>query len=316
MRNIFTKNNNFTSRTKKLFLVLILTSSHQTAQTQELDPRSYINIPIEQNFFGLVYAYTDGDIHTSPDVPIEDLTLRVDGQSLAYVRTFSIFGSSAKFDASVGHACTSGKASFEGDNVSRSFCGVTDARMRLNYNFYGAPALKLKDYASYKKGVVVGASLQLSMPTGEYDTDYVFNIGSNRWFVKPEIGISIPMDKWNLSKWEIDFSLGGKFFSDNDEFKKTSNLKQDPIYNLQMHLIYDISPGHWISLNTNYFQGGETYLDGVKSSITRGNERAGLTYSYAVNSQHSLKLLANTGVTTRLGNDSNAYGLGWAYRWE
>ena len=292
-----------------LFLTGLLFSQFTLAQ--ELDPRSYINLPIGQNFIGLVYAYTDGDVYTSPDVPIEDLTLRVDGQALLYARTFGLFGQSAKFDMSVGHACASGKAVFKGENVSRSFCGITDTKMRLNYNFYGAPALSLKEFASHKKNIVMGASLQINFPTGEYDTDFVFNIGSNRWYFRPEIGISIP-----VNKWEFDFSVGAKFFSDNDELKKTSTFAQDPIYNFQMHIVYDIKRGHWIALNANYFQGGDTFVDGERSSITRGNERMGITYSYAINAHHSLKLLANKGVTTRLGNDSNAYGIGWVYRWE
>jgi len=294
-------------------LLLFLTGLllFQLSQAQELDPRSYINIPIGQNFIGLVYSYTDGDVYTSPDVPIEDLTLRIDGPSLVYANTFGLFGHSAKFDMFVGHACTFGKAVFEGENVSRNFCGITDTKVRLNYNFYGAPALTLKEFARHKKEIVMGASLQINIPTGEYDTDFVFNIGSNRWYLRPEIGISIP-----LNKWEFDFSVGGKFFTDNDEFLKTSTLAQDPIYNFQMHIIYDIKRGQWIALNANYFQGGETYLDGEKTSLTRGNERMGITYSLAINAQHSLKLLANKGVTTRLGNDSIVYNIGWLYRWE
>lgn len=122
--------------------------------------------------------------------------------------------------------------------------------------------------------------------------------------------MSIPIDKW-----EIDFSLGVTVFTANNELKGRSTLKEDPIYNLQMHVVYDISRRHWIAIDMNYFQGGDTYLDGIKTSFTRGNYRGGLTYSYAVNSQHSIKLLANTGVTTRLGNDSNAYAIGWTYRW-
>jgi len=65
-------------------LLLFLTGLlfFQLSQAQELDPRSYINVPIGQNFIGLVYAYTDGDVYTSPDVPIEDLTLSIDGPAL------------------------------------------------------------------------------------------------------------------------------------------------------------------------------------------------------------------------------------------
>ncbi len=284
------------------------------SQAKELEPRSYINIPVDQNFIALIYAYSDGDVYTAPSLPIQDLTLRIDGPVLGYAHTFGMFGHSAKIDMSIGHACALGKAVFKGENVSRGFCGITDTKIKLNYNFYGAPALTLKNFVKHKKQVVVGTSLQINVPTGDYDTQYVFNIGSNRWYFKPEIGMSIP-----VGKWEFDFSLGVKFFTDNDKQKNKSNLstlRQDPIYNAQLHIIYDISRGQWIAFDTNYFEGGDTYLNGAKSSVTRGNHRGGLTYSVAINSQHSIKLLANTGVTTRLGNKSDALGIGWSYRWQ
>ncbi|MFV2061611.1 MAG: transporter, partial [Gammaproteobacteria bacterium] len=281
------------------------------SQAQELEPRSYINIPIAQNFLAVLYTYSDGDIFTAPQVPVQDVTLRVDGPFLGYAHTFALFGHSAKLDMSIGHACALGKAVFEGNNISRGFCGVTDSKIRLNYNFYGAPALAIQDFVKHKKQTVIGTSLQVNIPTGEYDTQYLLNIGSNRWYIKPEIGMSIP-----VGKWEFDFALGVKFFADNDEFKGVSTLRQDPIYNVQLHIVYDIVRGQWVAFDTNYFEGGDTYLDGVKSSLTRGNYRGGMTYSFAINSQNSIKLLANTGVTTRLGNKSNAYGLAWSYRWQ
>ncbi|MFV1984562.1 MAG: transporter [Thiohalomonadales bacterium] len=312
--SLFTTSKGFPVASYKIIFLQLVTFGLifcKFSQAQELEPRSYINIPVDQNFIALVYVYSEGDINTSPDVPIENLTLRNDGPIMAYVRTFAMFDHSAKIDISVGHACALGKAKFNGTNVSRGFCGITDTRVRLNYNFYGAPALDLQNYVTHKKEIVIGTSFQVNIPTGEYDTQYIFNIGSNRWYVKPEIGMSIP-----VNNWEIDFSLGVKIFSENNEFQRTSTLRQDPIYNFQTHLIYDITRSQWLALDLNYFEGGDTYLNGKNTSQTRGNYRSGLTYSYAFNSHHSIKLLANTGVTTRLGNDSKAYGVGWSYRWQ
>ncbi|MFV2058414.1 MAG: transporter [Thiohalomonadales bacterium] len=280
------------------------------AHSQELEPRSYINIPVGLNFVALAYGYTDGDIYTAPSVPIEDLALRVDGPLLAYGYTFGMFGRSTKFDFSVGRMCGFASAIFEGDNISRKFCGVTDTKVRLNYNFYGSPALTLKEFGTYKRDIVVGASFQINVPTGKYDTDYFFNVGSNRWYYKPEIGLSIP-----YRKWEFDFAVSAKIFGDNTELKKTFTLSQDPIYNLQLHIIYYIVRGQWIALDSNYFRGGDTYRNGSRSTVTSGNYRGGVTYSYAFNWQHSIKLLAHKGVSTRLGNDSVVYGLAWAYTW-
>ena len=188
---------------------------------------------------------------------------------------------------------------------------MSDTKVRVNYNFYGAPALTLKEYVQKNQELVIGASLQVSIPTGDYDKEFILNTGANRWFFKPEIGMSIP-----LGNWELDVSLGAKIFTDNHELQKTKNFEQDPIYNLQFHLIYHLAPGRWIAFNSNYFDGGDTYVDGKKAGIKKANDRAGITYSMAITRYQSIKLFANTGVTTRLGNDSNAFGLAWTYRWE
>lgn len=278
---------------------------------KELDPRSYINLPIGQHFLGALYVYTDGDVYTSPDVPVKDLTLKIDGPLAAYAHTFGLFGNASKFDFIIGQACAKGKAIYLGENASRNYCGVTDARIRLNYNFYGAKALPLSEFIKQPKGIVIGASVQLSVPTGQYDDQYILNIGANRWSIKPEIGTSIP-----FGKWELDLAASVRFYTDNNDFQGSKTFKQDPIYNLQTHLIYDFSPGHWISLNANYYFGGDTFIEGDRNAKKQGNYRAGITYSYALNQQHSIKLLANKGVTTNEGNDSVAYAVGWSFRWD
>jgi len=298
-------------KTGKYLLLGAMISCASAINAQELDPRSYINLPTEQNFFGALYVYTDGDIHTSADVPVDELTLEIDGPAIAYARTLNLFGNASKIDISTGQACAYGEAVYQGEDISRKFCGITDTRVRLNYNFYGAKALKMADFIKQAKTTVVGASIQVSVPTGQYDTDYILNIGANRWFIKSEIGTSIP-----FGSWEFDLAVSAKIFTDNDELQGDKTFAQDPIYNIQSHLIYDLGPGHWISLNGNYFWGGDTFVDGEQKSNKAGNYRAGFTYSLALSSQHSIKFLANKGVTTTRGNDSTVYAVAWAYRWD
>lgn len=283
-----------------------------SVNAEELDARSYTHIPINQNFFGALYAYSDGELYTSADVPLDDVQLTLKGEIIAYARTFDLFGQTAKFDTNVGHFCGDADAiNADGNKIYRSFCGLTDTKIRLAYNFYGAPALKMADYVKHKKEMVIGASLQISIPTGEYEDKYILNTGANRWFFKPEIGMSIP---WG--KWEFDASVGAKIFTDNNDLKRTQTLEQDPIYNLQLHLVYDFSPGYWIAFNSNWFGGGDTYVDGERSGVKESNHRAGITYSMSLSRVQSLKFVANKGVTTRLGNDTDAYGIAWTYRWQ
>ena len=278
---------------------------------QDLDPRRYVNLPVGQNFLAGAYTYSEGDVNVSPSIPLDDAFLRIDGPAVAYARTFSIAGNSASVDVFLPYVCAAGNALLDGERLSGTICGQGDARLRINYNFVGAPAMELRDFAKRKTGIVVGASLQVGIPTGQYDQDKLLNIGANRWYIKPEIGISIP---WH--KWSFEFAAGVRFFTDNNDFLGDLKLEQDPLYNLQAHLVYDLTPRQWISLNSNYFFAGETYQDSVPSATRQENSRLGLTWAMSLNSQHIIKLLAHTGVITRIGNDSDTYTVAWTYRWD
>jgi hypothetical protein len=60
----------------------------------------------------------------------------------------------------------------------------------LYLNLFGAPALSVKDFASYKQNTIIGLSLAVTAPAVQYDSQRLVNIGANRWSLKPEIGIS------------------------------------------------------------------------------------------------------------------------------
>jgi hypothetical protein len=287
----------------------ILLAGSVTAQ--DLDPRRYVNLPVGQNFLAGAYSYSEGDVNVSPSLPLEDAFLSIVGPTVAYARTIDIGGKASSFDVYLPYLCASGSAVLDGERLDRTVCGRGDTSIRISYNFIGAPAMGLSEFAKKEKEVVVGASLQVGVPTGRYDDDKVLNIGANRWFIKPEIGMSIPWRKWNF-----EFAAGVRIFTDNDKFVGDMRLKQDPLYNLQAHLIYDLSPRQWISLNSNYFFGGDTYQDSVPSANRQENSRLGLTWAVALNSKNALKLLAHTGVITRIGNDSDTYSVAWIYRWD
>jgi hypothetical protein len=281
------------------------------ATAQDLDPRRYINIPVGQNFLALAFLYSEGDVNVSSSIPLSDAKIRIDGPALAYLRTFSIAGKSASVDVLLPSACVAGSAVLDGERVSRDVCGLGDTALRVSYNFYGAPAVELRDFVRQNKTTVVGASVQIGMPTGQYDSDKLLNVGANRWYIKPEIGVTVP---WN--KWSFEFAAGVRLFTDNSDFIGDVSLAQDPLYNIQSHVIYDLTPRQWVSLDANYFFGGNTSADGVPSESRQSNSRLGLTWTLALNSKHLLKFLAHTGVIGRISNDSDTFTVAWSYRWD
>ncbi len=282
-----------------------------SAEAQDLDPRRYVNLPTGQNILAIAYSHSEGDVNVSPSLPLKNAFLTIEAGALAYARTMDIGGKASSFDAFLPYACASGSVVLDVAPLNRTVCGQGDTTLRITYNFIGAPAMELSEFVKKGKEVVVGASLQVSIPTGQYDDDRLLNIGANRWFIKPEIGISIPWRKWNF-----EFAAGVRIFTDNDKFVADLTLKQDPLYNLQMHLIYDLSPRQWISINGNYFFGGATYQDSVPSANRQENSRLGLSWFAALTSKHALKFLAHRGVITRIGNDSDTYSVTWIYRWD
>jgi hypothetical protein len=51
--------------------------------------------------------------------------------------------------------------------MPREVDGFADARFRLSVNLYGAPALTLKEFANFRQDLIIGAGLQMSLPTGQ-----------------------------------------------------------------------------------------------------------------------------------------------------
>jgi hypothetical protein len=295
-----------------LLLGLALPWIAAPAAAQDLEPRSYSNLPVGQNFAGLAYAYSDGEISPSPGVPLENGELTIKALVTAYARTIDLWGDSGKFDVNYGRLCFKGSADFRGEYVEGDRCGTSDPQFRLTWLFYGAKTMELAEFRKTPTGRVIGVSLRVVAPLGDYNNENLINSGANRWAIKPEIGIS---NKWG--NWNVDASLGATVYTTNDNYSSASSrFEQDPLYQVKANFIYNLRQGRWISLDANYFWGGETERNGVKADNRQENSRVGITYSLPLNAQHSLKFYAHKGVISKIGNDSDTFGAAWLYRWE
>ena len=188
--------------------------------------------------------------------------------------------------------------------------GLGDPRLRLSVNLYGAPALTLKEFAGYRPDLIVGVSLQVSSPLGQYDDDRLVNIGTNRWSVKPELGISKTFGRLTL-----ELAAGVSFYTANHDFFGGKTREQDPLYSVQGHVIYSLRSGIWLAVDGTYYTGGRTTIDGVEGNDLQSNTRVGLTVALPVTRRHSIKLYASTGASTRTGSDFDVVGIAWQYRW-
>ena len=290
--------------------LLLLAGMGASAYAQDLEPRAYVNTPVGLNFLLAGYGYAAGGVATDPALPLQNAHLQVHSALLAYARSLDVWGKSGKIDVVVPYAWLSGAADFEGQPREREVSGFANPRFRFSVNFYGAPALSLQEFASYKQDLILGASLQVSPPLGQYDADKLVNIGTNRWFVKPELGISKA-----LGPLTLELTTGVTFYTDNHDFLGGKTRAQAPIYAAQGHVSYNLGAGIWVALDGTYYTGGRTTVDGVEGNDLQKNTRLGVTVALPVNRHTSVKLYGSTGVSTRTGSNFNAGGIVLQYRW-
>jgi hypothetical protein len=280
------------------------------APAQELEPRAYVNTPVGVNFLVAGYGYAEGGVTFDPSIPLQNANIRTNAAVLAYARSVDVWGMSGKIDAVVPYAWVSGHADFEGQTRDRTMAGFGDPRLRVSVNFYGAPALPMERFAEYEQDLIIGASLQVSAPLGHYDPDKLLNIGTNRWSIRPELGVSKA-----LGPISLELAADVTFYTANDDYFGGKNREQSPIYSLQGHLVYRMRSGIWVAMDGNYYSGGRTTIDGVQGDDLQRNSRIGVTVALPVSRHHSAKLYGSTGVSTRTGSDFEAVGIAWQYRW-
>ena len=291
-------------------VVVVIVFMTPNAEAQEAEPRSYSNTPVRLNFLIAGYLYTQGKIAFDPELSIADAKFHSHTGALAYVRTLDVFGKSAKFDVILPYSSFSANALVGGQPREREMSGLGDPRFRFSINLFGAPALSAKEFANYKQDLIVGVSLQVSAPLGQYDNSKLLNLGNNRWSFRPELGIS---KAWG--PWTAEFAPSVFYFTDNTDFFNGRTFAQAPIYFVRGHIVYNFESGAWVSLDGSYITGGRTTVNGVRGDNEQTNTRAGLTLALPVDRQNSIKFNASTGISTRTGSEFSAFGVAWQYRW-
>jgi hypothetical protein len=280
------------------------------ALAQSIEPRAYSNAPVGMNFVIAGFARSTGGVAFDASLPLTDPKLAVNSALFAYARALDLWGMAGKVDVIVPYAWLSGSAQFSGATVERQIEGLGDPALRLAMNFVGAPALSAAEFRSYRQDLIVGASVQVSMPVGQYDPTRLINIGSHRWSIKPEIGASQA-----FGAWVLEGKAAVTAYGTNDDFYNGGSRSQDPLYAMQLHAIYNFGPGRWVSVDTTYYSGGRTTVNGTLNNDLQANWRTGATLAWPVDAQNSVKLYLSTGVSARTGNNFDLIGAAWQYRW-
>lgn len=297
---------------------LLLAGPLSSLRAQDLSPRAYIITPVRSNAVTVGNVFNDGELLFEGTVPIADATGRLNMPNLTLYRSLSVLGRSANVAATLAY----GVGNFEGTvfgtetNVYRS--GLFDSVLRFSVNLKGAPAMKLSEMRKWQQKLLIGASLKVVAPTGQYDPTKLINLGANRWAFKPEVGLSRRWGSWILDAYAAVwfFTENPEFFSRNQYFPGVQSQTQDPIAAFETHLSYDFRPRLWVSLDGNFWYGGRTSLNGVENPATlQKSSRIGVTASFPLTRHQSIKVGYADGAYVRFGGDYKIASVAWQYSW-
>jgi hypothetical protein len=279
---------------------------------QDLDPRAYAHVPVNGTFLVTGFAVSHGGIVTDPALVVTDVTATVETPSLGVARSFSLFGKTAQIFGALPYswAQASGKVLEEAKSITRA--GLSDTRLRFSLLVRGAPAASVLQIAKAPRRTILGTSLMIVAPTGQFFTDRLVNLGTNRWAFKPEFAVSYPIGE----RWLIDTYAGLWLFTGNDSFYPGTSVRtQAPMGAFQGHVSYSFKPQMWAAFDATYYVGGRSTVNDVPNNDRQSNARVGATFAFPVGRRHSIKLAVSRGAIIRVGADFSTFSFGWQTGW-
>ncbi|HTR23974.1 MAG TPA: transporter [Terriglobales bacterium] len=279
---------------------------------QDLAPRAYLITPIHSNAVTLTYSFNDGSIEFNDALAVTGAKGRYNVPVFGYYHSFNFFGRSANVTAALPYAFGHFQGTMEGAEQHLYRSGLVDSVYRVSVNLVGGPSMAPGEFIKWREKLLLGVSLKMVAPTGQYDPTKLINWGSNRWAFRPEFGYS---QRWG--NWILDGYAGAWFFTTNHEYYPGTNSQtQQPITSLEGHLSYDFKPGVWISLDGNFWVGGITSVSGTEKPLTKQqSSRLGGTGAIRISKHQSLKFSYSDGTYVQYGGNYHNISIGWQYSW-
>jgi hypothetical protein len=305
---VFYSLNRFIASWLTLFLVIGLSVS--SARAQDLEPRSFSPAPSGLNITGLTYTNSHGNVFFDKALLIEDATGTVHSVTGLYARTFGLLGKSAKVIALVPFAWGDWEGLLDGQPATTSRRGFADPGVLFAVGLVGSPAVELKEFVAYEEGMIIGASVLVIAPLGQYDPSKLINLGANRWVVRPRLGFS-----GRVKRWTLEAMADAYFFTDNNEAYGGTVLSQKPLYAMQANIIYTFKRGIWLAVTGGIADGGQPSVNGIEKDKIDKQTRLGGVIVFPFTRRYSFKVSYTNSVRTKIGGDYNLFGISLQYKW-
>ncbi|MGA7293162.1 MAG: transporter [Terriglobales bacterium] len=285
---------------------------------QDLAPRAYVITPLRSNAITFTYSFYTGSVLLAGAVPITNASATVHVSTFSIYHSLNFFGRSANIVASLPYGVGNFQGDVGGNQTAVYRSGLLDAVFRFAVNLKGGPAMDLPEIRNWHQKTLIGLSLKVVSPTGQYDPTKLVNFGTNRWAFKPEVGVSRRWGHWLLDTYggAWFYTTNPDYYSRNQVYPGTRSQEENPIGSFEGHLSYDVRPRLWASLDGNFWFGGQTSINGVENSSTlQLSSRIGGTISVPVSKHQSLKISYSHGDYIRYGGDFSNVNVAWQYSW-
>jgi hypothetical protein len=287
--------------------LLLLTAS---VSAQDLDPRAYAYVPVDGTFLSVGISHSRGGVLTDASLPLPNNgDGGIETLSFGVARSFGLFGRTAQAFGAIPFSRARISPGVPGEFT---LVGLSDMRLRLSVLFRGAPSASPLEIAKAPRGTILGTSLTIGAPTGQYFSDKLINLGTNRWALKPEFAVSQPIHQ----RWRLEGYAALWVFTANDSFYPgASRRTQAPLGAFQAHVTYDFQSRAWAAFDATYYVGGRTTVDGIEAGDRQANSRVGTTVVFPVGQRHSVKVAVSRGAFIRFGPDFSTLSIGWQTAW-
>jgi len=203
--------------------------------------------------------------------------------------------------------------SVTGTRITGSVAGAGDASLEIAALLKGGSAMSVADFASYSPTTIVGVSLTVTGPTGEYNADKLLNLGSDRWSFKPQIAISQPFGRER--KWQVDGYASVVFFTDNTAYHGREILRQEPLLGIEGHVSYSFTSDLWTSLDASYLFRGDTVVDNVDQQDLQKHLTVGTETNWSPTPRNSLVFVLEKSVVHQNAPSYTGVELKYFYSW-
>jgi hypothetical protein len=287
--------------------------STDDALAQDLEARRWSHLPVGLSIVGAGLGDTDGEIFFDPVLQIENGTFDLYSIGSSYVRAIEWLGKSSRLDIKLPYLDGRWEGVVGGEYASIRRHGFGDPRLRFSMLLSGAPPLTGREFAEYRAqhsvNTTIGIAVTMSFPWGEYYADKLINLGSNRYVIRPSVGLL-----HQHGPWEFEMTTSLSFYEDNDAYYPgNAKLERDPLWFLQLHGTRNLAGGHWITLSSGYGYDGEFFINDASINYEERTGYLSLGWGKALPKQHSIRLAyvkADTQVV--LGSATDNFIFSWS----